>query len=144
MLNKIRTKIKEIFVARFVYWINTRIYGMDIHPSAMISSKAMLDKCNPKGIHIGEETAVAPGVCIMAHNCVIGRGVNVDTRVGKNVLLGVNAIILPGVTIHDNVIIGAGAVVTKDVPSNCVVAGNPARIIRANVNIGKDRRIISD
>ena len=52
-----------------------------------------------------------------------------ETRIGNRVFIGVNAVVLPGVTIGDNCIVGAGAVVTKDVPSNSVVAGNPARVI---------------
>ena len=49
---------------------------------------------------------------------------------GKNVWIGAAAILLPGVTVGDNSVIGAGAVVTRDVPANTVVAGNPARVIR--------------
>ncbi len=52
-----------------------------------------------------------------------------ETRIGNHVFIGVNAVVLPGLTIGDNCIVGAGAVVTKDVLSNCVVAGNPARVI---------------
>jgi acetyltransferase-like isoleucine patch superfamily enzyme len=51
--------------------------------------------------------------------------------VGNNVFIGSGTIILPGVTIGDNVVIGAGSVVTRDIPSNCVVAGIPARSIRS-------------
>jgi len=50
-------------------------------------------------------------------------------KVGNNVYVGQDSIILPGVTIEDNVIIGAGSVVTKSVPSGHIVAGNPARIV---------------
>lgn len=52
-------------------------------------------------------------------------------KVGNNVFIGLGSIILPGVTIGDNVIIGAGSVVTKDIPSNSVVAGVPARFIKS-------------
>lgn len=50
--------------------------------------------------------------------------------IGNNVSLGVNVTIVGKVTIGDNVIIGAGSVVVKDIPSNCVAAGNPCRVIR--------------
>lgn len=52
--------------------------------------------------------------------------------IGKNVFVGMNSIILKGVTIGDNAVIGAGSVVHEDVPANCTVAGNPARIIKQN------------
>ena len=51
-------------------------------------------------------------------------------RIEDNVWIGGGAILLPGVTVGDNSVIGAGAVVTRDVPANTVVAGNPARVIR--------------
>lgn len=50
--------------------------------------------------------------------------------IGKNVFIGCNALILKGVTIGDNAVIGAGSVVSKNVPVNCVVVGNPARVIK--------------
>ncbi|OWT33038.1 hypothetical protein BGI41_04520 [Methanobrevibacter sp. 87.7] len=54
-------------------------------------------------------------------------------KIGKRCWIGVNAIILPGVTIGDNVVIGAGSVVTHDIPSNTVAVGSPARVIRKNI-----------
>ena len=51
-------------------------------------------------------------------------------HIKRNVWIGVNVTILPGVTIGENAVVGAGAVVTKDVPDNAVVVGNPARVIR--------------
>ena len=55
---------------------------------------------------------------------------NRDIHVGNNVWFGAGAIILPGVTIGDNTVIGAGSVVTKDIPANVVAVGNPCRIMR--------------
>ncbi len=56
--------------------------------------------------------------------------------IGDNVWIGYNSIILKGVTIGENSVIGAGSIVTKDIPANCVAAGNPCRIIRT-LNIEK-------
>lgn len=53
-----------------------------------------------------------------------------DTIIGKNVFIGCNALVLKGVHIGDNAVIGAGSVVTKDVPANCVAAGNPAVVVK--------------
>lgn len=52
--------------------------------------------------------------------------------IGDNVWFGGHCVVLPGVTIGNNVVIGAGSVVTKDIPDNAVVAGNPAKILRYN------------
>jgi acetyltransferase-like isoleucine patch superfamily enzyme len=52
-------------------------------------------------------------------------------RIGNNVWIGMNAVILKGVTVGDNSIVAAGSIVTKDVPPNVVVAGNPAQVIKS-------------
>ncbi len=52
-------------------------------------------------------------------------------KIGNNVWLGGGVIVLPGVTIGDNTVVGAGAVVTKDLPANVLAVGNPARILRS-------------
>lgn len=54
-----------------------------------------------------------------------------ETIIGKNVFIGCNSLILKGAHIGDNSVIGAGSVVTKDVPSNCIAAGNPAKVIKS-------------
>ena len=55
---------------------------------------------------------------------------NIPVRIGKNVCIGAGAIVLPGVTIGDHSVIGAGSVVTKDIPPNVVAVGNPCRVLR--------------
>ena len=51
-------------------------------------------------------------------------------KVGNNVWIGGNVVVLPGVTIGDNVVIGAGSIVNKDIPSNTVAVGNPCKVIK--------------
>jgi len=71
--------------------------------------------------------------CIVRNCTTIGNkdeNQNLRPTIGNNVNIGVNVAIIGDITIGNNVIIGAGSVVVKDVPSNCVVAGNPAHIIR--------------
>lgn len=51
-------------------------------------------------------------------------------KVGDNVWFGGNVTVLPGVTIGDNAVIGAGSVVTKDIPADCIAVGNPCRVMR--------------
>ncbi len=62
-----------------------------------------------------------------------GYGINRPISIGSRVWIGAGAIILPGVTIGDDTVIGAGSVVNKSIPAGVVAAGNPCRIIRDNV-----------
>ncbi len=55
---------------------------------------------------------------------------NIPVHIGKNCWLGAGVLVMPGVTIGDNSVIGAGSVVTKDIPANVVAVGNPCRILR--------------
>ena len=55
---------------------------------------------------------------------------NMEVHIGKNCWLGSGVVVLPGVTIGDNVVVGAGSIVTKDLPSNVVAVGNPCRVLR--------------
>ncbi len=59
------------------------------------------------------------------------KSLKLETVIGNNVFIGVNAVVLPGVHIGDYSIIGAGAVVTKDIPNGSVAVGNPARVIQS-------------
>ena len=117
-----------------------RFYKMDIGEDVQISWKAHLDKSiNPKGIHIGDGTHVVNGAMILAHDAC--RRLKTDTVIGKNCLIGARSIILPGVTIGDSTIVAAGAVVSKDVPPNSIVAGNPARVVKTGVVLEKAKII---
>lgn len=55
---------------------------------------------------------------------------NLPVKIGKRCWIGAGAIILPGVTVGDDTVIGAGSVVTKDIPSGVVAVGNPCRVIK--------------
>lgn len=64
---------------------------------------------------------------------IIVEGLKVDTKIGSDCVIGVRSIILPGLTIGNQVVIGGGSVVTKNIPSNCIAAGNPAKILKENI-----------
>ena len=96
-----------------------------------------------EGVHIGDEVFVGHNVTFI--NDKYPRSTNedgsmqaesdwsvVETRIHNRASIGSSATILCGVTIGENAIVGAGAVVTKDVPANCTVAGVPAKIIKKN------------
>jgi acetyltransferase-like isoleucine patch superfamily enzyme len=100
---------------------------MDIGPRCAISFSARLDKSYPRGIHIGEGTAINFGAVVLTHDTP--RGVHADTWIGKQCNIGANSIIMAGVRVGDHCVVAAANVVMKDVPSNCLVAGNPARIM---------------
>jgi acetyltransferase-like isoleucine patch superfamily enzyme len=119
-------------VRRFVW---NRLWGMDVHPTALISLSAKLDKTNPAGVHIGAYTVVTFGATILAHDMT--RRLRLDTRIGENCFIGGRAIVMPGITVGDGSIVAAGAVVTKDVPPRSIVAGNPARVIQSDVEVGR-------
>jgi acetyltransferase-like isoleucine patch superfamily enzyme len=87
------------------------------------------------GINIGNGSMIGMNVTIATLN----HGLSLETRnitypspviIGENVWIGSNSTILPGVTIGDNSVVAAGAVVTKDVPENTVVAGVPAKVVK--------------
>lgn len=93
-------------------------------------------------IYIGDGTMIAPNVTIIAASHPVspklraeGYGCNEPVHIGKNVWIASNVTILPGVHIGDNSVIGAGAVVTKDIPENVLAVGSPARVLR---EIGPD------
>ncbi len=87
------------------------------------------------GIEIGNNVLIGHSVVIatLNHDFAPGNRLSMyakKVRIGNNVWIGSNSTILPGVIINDGAIVGAGSVVTKDVPQNAVVAGNPAKIIK--------------
>jgi acetyltransferase-like isoleucine patch superfamily enzyme len=115
-------------------WYLRRVWGMDIHPSCQISLSAKLDFTYPAGVHVGEDTYLAFESRILCHDRT--RGLYLHTRIGKNCFIGGRSLILPGVEIGDGCVVGAGSVVTKSVPAGSIVAGNPAQIIRRNIDVG--------
>ncbi|WP_299576149.1 acyltransferase [uncultured Williamsia sp.] len=114
-------------------FVLVRALKMDIHPTAQLSMSAKLDLTFPVGVHIGPYSYVAFDARILTHDRV--RGMFLHTRIGANCFIGGCSIILPGVEIGDNCVVGAGAVVTKSVPPRSIVAGNPARVIKSEIDV---------
>ena len=133
LLKLIRTQL-YLSLRSLMAWKYRTLYRMDIGRNTGINRKAKLDKnVYPEGIHIGNNCNILGGAIILSHDAC--RSLKADTYIGDNVIVGINSIILPGVRIGNHVVIGAGSVVTKDVPDNVIVAGNPARIIRKGIRV---------
>jgi acetyltransferase-like isoleucine patch superfamily enzyme len=146
-LNNIR--IVNFFFQKIIR-INAEVPFM-VHFTSTVSKTVILGKgvaqyfancggCYIQGIntiYIGDNTIFAPGIKIISanhdkndlskHDKIIG-----PIRIGNDCWIGTNAVILPGVQLGNNVIVAAGAVVTKSFPSNVVIAGVPAKIISKN------------
>ena len=107
-------------------------WGTHLSEGVRIALSAKLDKTNPEGIFIGPYSAVAFGATILSHDIATLK--TTTTKIGSYCLIGARSLIMPGITIGDHVIIGAGAVVMTNIPSNCVALGNPARVIERGID----------
>ena len=87
---------------------------------------------HPHNIVIGRETIIGKN-CIIYHDVTIGQNKNLFPKIGDNVIIYPGAKVIGGISIGDNVVIGANAVVTTNVPDNAIIGGIPAKIIRYRV-----------
>ena len=132
--------VKELLGKCENAWINPPFYcdyGFNIEVGRNLFINYNCTILDVAKVNIGDNVLIAPNVSIYT----AGHPLHADTRktgyeygipvtIGDNVWIGGNSIIMPGVTVGCNSVIGAGSVVTKDVPDWTVVAGNPARVIR--------------
>jgi acetyltransferase-like isoleucine patch superfamily enzyme len=134
---RIRLLVASIYRKTRIFFL--KLQGYDVAYNTIIERSVILDKLFPQGIHIGEYTLVAGRTIILSHDHCKRVGDNqpylVDTYIGNKCFISVGAIILPGVHIANEVIVGAGAVVTKDIPPNCIVVGNPAKVIKSGIQM---------
>ena len=112
-------------------------WGCNIHVGDHFYANFNLTVVDDADVYIGSHVMIAPNVVIAtgAHPvCPELREkvyqYNLPVRIGSRVWIGAGALILPGVTIGDDSVIGAGSVVTKDIPSGVVAVGNPCRVLR--------------
>lgn len=116
--------------ARFIQGIVSDVFGVDIHPAAVIGRGIMFDHAT--GIVIGETARVGDNVSILHNVTLGGTGKEQGDRhpkVGSGVMIGAGAKILGNIKIGDNAKIGAGSVVLNDVHPHTTVAGIPARVV---------------
>lgn len=111
--------------------------GRHVHFGNLVYANFNLTMVDDTHIYVGDYTMFGPNVTVATAGHPImpelrekAYQYNFPVRIGRNCWIGAGALIMPGITIGDNVVVGAGSVVTKDLPSNVVAAGNPCRILR--------------
>ena len=128
---------------------NTKIASfVEIQKNVVIGKNCKIEAFAfiPEGVTLGDEVFVGPHACFT--NDKLPRATNIDgnlklgddweitkTLVKKRASIGANATIICGITVGENSMIGAGSVVTKDVPPNSIVVGNPAKVIGKVIDI---------
>lgn len=112
-------------------------WGIHTHFGKNVYANFNLTLVDDTHIYIGDHTMIGPNVTIATAGHPIDpdyrRNVaqfNIPVTIECNVWIGANSVVLPGVTIGENSVIGAGSVVTKDIPANVVAVGNPCRVLR--------------
>jgi maltose O-acetyltransferase len=131
MIRAIINKIQEY--RKNSYLTNLVKNGLTLGKNVQIEGDFFFDPSHCFLITIEDDCALAPGVRFIAHDGSLFQNIGV-TRIGKitlkkNTVLGDSVIVLPGVTIGPNCIVGAGSVVTKTIPPNSVAVGNPAKVL---------------
>lgn len=111
--------------------------GKNVHFGNHVYANFGLTCVDDTHIYVGDNVMFGPNVILATGGHPVlpslrekGYQFNMPIRIGNNCWLGAGVIVLPGVTIGDNTVIGAGSVVTKDLPANVVAVGNPCRILR--------------
>jgi len=113
--------------------------GVDVQPSTSVSLSSRMIAGKRGSISIGADTLVAFKTLLYTRDPRTGE--DRPIRIGERCFIGGGSTILPGVTIGDEVIVGAGAVVLEDVPPRCIVGGNPARILKRDIVVGRYGRL---
>ena len=111
--------------------------GHHVHFGSQIYANSNLTLVDDGHIYVGDKVMFGPNVTIATANHPIdaslrGKGLqyNKDVYIGENTWIGANVVIVPGIRIGKNVVIGAGSVVTKDIPDDVLAVGNPCRVLR--------------
>lgn len=111
--------------------------GRHVHFGKGVYANFNLTLVDDTHIYVGDYTMFGPNVTVATAGHPIlpelrakGYQYNAPVRIGNCCWIGAGALLMPGVSIGDNVVIGAGSVVTKDIPSNVVAVGNPCRVMR--------------
>ena len=141
-LDKRKEMLKEMFaeIGEDCYIeppLHANMAGAYVHFGKNVYANFNLTLVDDGHIYVGDYTMIGPNVTIATAGHPIlpelrekGYQYNMEVHIGKNCWLGSGVVVLPGVTIGDNVVVGAGSIVTKDLPSNVVAVGNPCWVLR--------------
>ena len=112
--------------------------GRHVHFGKNVYANFNLTLVDDTHIFVGDYTMFGPNVTVATAGHPIlpelrqrGLQYNMPVHIGKNCWIGAGAVLVPGVTVGNNVVIGTGSVVTKNLPDNVVAVGNPCRVLRA-------------
>lgn len=111
--------------------------GRHVHFGRGVYANFNLTLVDDTHIYVGDHTMFGPNVTVATAGHPVlpelreqGYQYNAPVRIGRNCWIGAGVVIVPGVTIGDNVVVGAGSIVTKDLPDNVVAVGNPCEVLR--------------
>ena len=117
--------------------LHANMGGHFVHFGSNIYANYNLTLVDDTHIYVGSKTMFGPNVTLATAGHPIDPELrymelqhNQSIHIGKNCWLGAGVIVMPGVTIGDNVVVGAGSIVTKDLPSNVIAVGNPCKVMR--------------
>lgn len=139
MLQTFKKRVK-LSIKRIIFRLRADYVTEDLIKMGLIVGKnftrmhgVILDPSHVWHIRIGDNVTLAPRVHILAHDASLCYHVGYarigNVIIGNNVFVGAESVILPNVTIGDNCIIGANSTVSRDIPSNTVAVGSPAKVI---------------
>ncbi|MDD6405634.1 MAG: serine acetyltransferase [Clostridiales bacterium] len=113
---------------KFIYWFCKHYFYCDVHPTSRLSPSVEFAH-NGLGVVVNEDACIGKHVLVQ-HHVTIGTNGRGCPKIKDGVKIGAYAIILGDIEVGENAVIGAGAVVTKSVPANATVVGNPATVIK--------------
>lgn len=121
-----------ISVARVIPWFGVKNFlyrslGMKVGRDAAFGLMAMVDVFWPELIEVGENSIIGYNTVLLAHEFLLHEYRIGPVVVGRNVMIGANCTVLPGVVIGDGAVVAAHSLVNRDVPPGAVVGGVPAR-----------------
>ena len=122
-----------IYLCRFIPWVGVkrllyRSLGMKVGNNVAVGLGAMFDIFFPHLISLGDNCVIGYGATILAHEFLVREWRTGEVHIGRDVLIGANATVLPGVRVGDGAVVAAGAVVCTDIPPGAFAAGVPARV----------------